>query len=77
MEKLPRYAQLTTVEYEKVVERFSQLQAENKRLKKALKRYGRHQQCDCQSILVESKGKGKGWYPKKCSCGFEQALKGD
>ncbi len=36
MEQLPRYAQLTTVEYEKVVERFKQLQAKIERLKEVL-----------------------------------------
>ncbi len=56
--------------------RITQLQAENKKLKKALKRYGRHIDCDSNAILVESKGKGKGWYSAPCSCGFEHALKG-
>ena len=51
------------------------VQAEIKELKKALKRYGRHIDCDSNAILVESKGKGKGWYPAPCSCGFAQALK--
>lgn len=50
--------------------------AENERLKKALKKYGRHYQCDCRAVLVERKGKGKGWYPADCNCGFDQALQG-
>ena len=53
---------------DKVIE----LQDKNKRLKKALEKYGKHHHCDCQAILVG--GKGKGRYPAPCSCGFEQAL---
>ena len=52
-------------------------QAENKRLKKALKEYGRcWSGCDSRAVLVESEGKGKGWYAAYCTCGFDKALKG-
>ncbi len=59
-----------------LTKRNDMLQAEKKRLKKALKKYGRCL-CGCcnRAVLVESKGKGKGWYAKKCDCGFEQTLK--
>ncbi len=44
-----------------------QLQAENKRLKEALKKYGHHctPEVCCEASLKES---------GKCTCGFEQAL---
>ncbi len=54
-----------------------QLKAENDRLKKALKKYGRcWSGCDSRAVLVESEGKGKGWYAADCTCGFDKALKG-
>lgn len=53
----------------------TELQAELDKTRESLKIYGRHVHCDCNAVLVESKGKGKGWYPKECSCGLEQALK--
>ncbi|KKK53750.1 hypothetical protein LCGC14_3091640 [marine sediment metagenome] len=56
----------------------TKLQAKNKQLKRALKKYGRCLcGCCCRAVLVESKGKGKGRYAKECDCGFEKALKGE
>ena len=55
----------------------TKLQAKNKQLKRALRKYGRcWSGCDSRAVLVESEGKGKGWYAADCTCGFDKALKG-
>ena len=52
------------------------------RLKKALKKYGRHISCARRHTIVHRKGKWedggteKRWVAAKCDCGLEQALKG-